>query len=234
MTLARALLVVLAACTTLVVVVRDWRPALVFLVGVALAMAGFLWEEARRGQEVLVGSGIGLLVAIDLTTAATVVLILLTTGLSYSRDFDVAERDELGLPDRWRAIKQAIRLPRPARPVDYLFPVLAVALVLAATLLLPHLYPYPARDVDYAWTFLLLSGILALVIADSMLKIGLGLLMLAFGVKLFYLAVAARIGLIELVLLNLVTIIAALIVAILSALLYGRAKTLDLETLYRE
>ena len=216
MTAARALLLGLGACVSLLILVRDWRPALLLLFAAALAMAGFLRQEMLTARALPVAQAATTLVAIELTTAITAVLILLVTGLAYNRDYNLENLDEFGLLELSRAARRAARLNLPSRWSDYRFPSLALILVIAATFLLPRFYPFEIRDVDYAWTLLLLGGVLLLATADTLLKIGFALLLLAFGLKLFYLGIARRVGLIEFALLNLVTIVLALITAYLS------------------
>ncbi len=237
MTAARALLLGLGACVSLLILVRDWRRALLLLFAAALAMAGFLRQEMLTARALPIAQAATTLVAIELTTAITVVLILLVTGLAYNRDYNLEDLDEFGLLELSRAARRAARLNLPSRWSDYRHPEgtrsLALILVIAATFLLPRFYPFEIRDVDYAWTLLLLGGVLLLATADTLLKIGFALLLLAFGLKLFYLGIAPRVGLIELALLNLVTIVLALLTAYLGGLLYGRFKTLDLEPMFR-
>lgn len=234
MTRADGLVVVLGVCVGLMVIVRDWRTAWLLLLGVALASVALLADAVAQAGALVSEAGVRMLMAIDLATAASVTLILLVTGLSYSRDLNVENLDEFGLTELRRVARRATRFTRPTDWSDYLLPTLAVALLLVATALAPNLYPYQVREVDYAWTCLILGGILAIVIADTLLRVGLGLLLLALGLKLFYVGIVPRAGLVELALLNLLTIGVALVVAYLSALLYGRLKTLDLETMYRE
>ena len=229
MTLARGLLVVVALCISVLVLVRDWRPALAMLLVSALATGGVVGLAARTSPGLPAGRVAALLLAIDLVTAISAVLILLITGLTYSHASNRGQLAEPGPAERRTAARVA-----PARWQRYLLPSLALLLLLAATALLPGLYPYPALEVDYAWTLLLLSGVFVLIAAGTVLRVGLGLVLLLFGLKLFYLAAAPRVGVVELALFELLTIMLALIVAYAGGLLHGRVKTLSLDALSRE
>ena len=89
MTIARWLLIGLGACLSLLVVVRDWRLALLLLLGAGLAAAGFVRLEALVAPNLSVARSTTLLGAVDLTTLLAVVLILLVTGLTYDHDYNV-------------------------------------------------------------------------------------------------------------------------------------------------
>ncbi len=227
------LLLGLGACLCLLIVVRDWRLALPLLAGAGIALAGFVWTEGLVAPNLPVAQSRLVLVAVDLATLVTVVLILLVTGLTYDHDYNVEDLDEFGITELRRAARRAAHIRLSRRWSDYVPSLLALLMVIAATVFLPRLFLESPREIDYAWTILLLSGLLLILTADMLLQIGLGLLLLAFGLKLFYLSVATRAGLLELALLNIVTIVLALVTAYLSGLLYGRLKTLDLETMFR-
>jgi len=229
-----AALAALAACLLGLALAHDWRPALLLLCGAALPLAGFVWAEAAPETGRLAPGSATTLVAIDLVAALTVGLILLVTGLSYSHEYNREDLDELGLFELRRAARRALRLSTPGGSGAYLLPVLGFALVGVATLLLPRLYPFAPRAVHYAWTLALLTGVLLVVTAGTLLKGGLGLLLLVWGIKLLYLTTTPRVGLIEIALLHLVSIGLALMVAYLSSLLYARLRTLDLETMFGE
>ena len=233
MTGERALLLALGVGVGGLLLARGWRSGLALLAGVVVCVAAFVRNEPLTARGLPASRSMLLLLAVELSTAATVLLILLVTGLTYSRGARPEELDERGQLELRRSERFAAKLNLPRGWSDYLLPVLAVVLALTATVLLPDLYPFASEDADYAWTLLILGGALLLVVAATLLKIALGLLLLMFGLKLFYLRTADPVGLIELALLNLVTIVLALIAAYLSSLLYARLKTLDLDTLLR-
>ena len=234
MTVTRALLIGIGCCAGVLMLARGWRPGLGALAGVALAIAGFVRVEALSVQAVAVSQGQVVLTGIEMTTAVSVVLILLLSCLAYGRERNGGHSDQVGLQELRQASDPAAG-PEPAtNGGDYLLPSLALVLLLAATALVPQLYPFPVRDVAYAWTLLLLGGILLLVTAATVLTVGFGLVLLLYGLKLLYLSTVPRIGLAELTLFNLATIVMALMGAYLTQLLSTGLKTLSLAALFAD
>ncbi|HMP41622.1 MAG TPA: hypothetical protein PKA05_14680, partial [Roseiflexaceae bacterium] len=134
-----------------------------------------------------------------------------------------------------RAARRAQR-ERAAQPFhlsDYVVPFWSLVLIALASLALPRLYPIGTNDVDFVWYWLGLTGLFTLVTANDLLKIGLGLLLVAGSVDLLYTAVSRTVQIFPLALLSLMTIVLALVIAYLSGLLFGRLKTLDLNELYK-
>jgi len=78
------------------------------------------------------------------------------------------------------------------------------------------------------WYWQVFIGLISLVLATDILKIGLGLLLCLSGLDLLYTTLANRINILALGTLSLVTLLLALAIAYLSGLLYGRFKTLNL------
>ena len=232
MTTPLALLLALGVCLAGLVLVRDWRAGLLLLFGAALPLAGFVWTEAAPVGGRLAAGSAALLALIDLVSALTAALILLVSSLSYTDESNVEDVDELG--DLCWPTQHALHLEARTRWSGYLMPALGLALVVVATLLLPRLYPFAPRPVHYAWTLTLLSGVLLLVEAGTLLRVGLGLLLLVWGIKLLYITSAGRVGLMELALLNLVAIGLSLTVAYLSNLLFARFKAPDAEPMLSE
>jgi hypothetical protein len=144
--------------------------------------------------------------------------------------------DEFSLTELRRAARRAQRqrAAEPFRFSNYVVAFWALMLAALAALALPRLYPIGrSYEIDFAWYWLGLAGLFTLVVAGDLLKIGLGLLLCASSIDLLYSAIATTVQVFPVALLNLMTIIPALVVAYLSGLLYGRLKTLELNELYK-
>ena len=112
-------------------------------------------------------------------------------------------------------------------------PLWALILAAIASFILPRLYPIGSESVDFAWYWLTLTGIFTIVTANDVLKLGLGLLLCVSSIDLLYTAIASTIQVFPLAMLGLTTIVLSLSVSYLSALMYGRLKTLELNELYK-
>lgn len=232
-------LVVLAFGSGVILLLRDWRitvPALLFTYG---GIALFLWQSPLLVPDLLIEQSLTRIVFVKLITGIGVTLILLITGLTFAQDYGLEELDEFGLSELRRAARaaQRQRASTPRRLSEYAVPLLLLVLVLLTSLALPRIYPIaPLLEVDFVWYWLGLTGLFTLVTANTLLKIGLGLLLSLASMDFLYTAVLSTpqtrgVGLVPLLLLSLVTILLALAIAYLSGLLYGRMKTLDLAAL---
>lgn len=232
-------LVVLAFGSGVILLLRDWRitvPALLFTYG---GIALFLWQSPLLVPDLLIEQSLTRIVFVKLITGIGVTLILLITGLTFAQDYGLEDLDEFGLSELRRAARaaQRQRASTPRRLSEYAVPLLLLVLVLLTSLALPRIYPIaPLLEVDFVWYWLGLTGLFTLVTANTLLKIGLGLLLSLASMDFLYTAVLSTpqtrgVGLVPLLLLSLVTILLALAIAYLSGLLYGRMKTLDLAAL---
>ncbi len=232
-------LVVLAFGSGVILLLRDWRitvPALLFTYG---GIALFLWQSPLLVPDLLIEQSLTRIVFVKLITGIGVTLILLITGLTFSQEYGLEDLDEFGLSELRRAARaaQRQRASTPRRLSEYAVPLLLLVLVLLTSLALPRIYPIaPLLEVDFVWYWLGLTGLFTLVTANTLLKIGLGLLLSLASMDFLYTAVLSTpqtrgVGLVPLLLLSLVTILLALAIAYLSGLLYGRMKTLDLAAL---
>lgn len=236
------LLLGIAVSAGVTLLFRDWRltiPAL-FLNYVSLAF--FVSQQQFLTPDLeFFGLRFSTTVLVKLITGLAVTLILALTALTFSRDYGLEDLDEFGLAELRRAARaaQRQRASQPFRLSDYVVPFWAMVLALLASLALPRIYPISVSPgVDFAWYWLGLIGLLTIVTAGDLLKIGLGLLLCTSSVDLLYTAVVSRpqasgVGIVPVALLSVVTILLALIVAYLSGLLYGRLKTLELSELYK-
>lgn len=232
-------LVVLAFGSGVILLLRDWRitvPALLLTYG---GIALFLWQSPLLVPDLLIEQSLTRIVFVKLITGIGVTLILLITGLTFAQDYGLEDLDEFGLSELRRAARaaQRQRASTPRRLSEYAVPLLLLVLVLLTSLALPRIYPIaPLLEVDFVWYWLGLTGLFTLVTANTLLKIGLGLLLSLASMDFLYTAVLSTpqtrgVGLVPLLLLSLVTILLALAIAYLSGLLYGRMKTLDLAAL---
>lgn len=221
----------LAVAVVAMVLVRDWRPTVAWLLLAFAGAAGVLQQQPWAAPEV--GN---LLFAAEALTGLIVAGMLLITGLTFSRDYNVEDLDEFGLMELRRAARRAAHLDVPHRANDYVLPGVGLLVVLGGVALLPRLYAGPngVELVDYTWTLLLLGGVLQLVISQNLLKIGGGLLLLALGLQMLYVARSAAVGLVVLALLDVAMLVLALTIAFLCGLLYGRLRTLDVGEVYRQ
>lgn len=221
----------------LILLLRDWRITVPALLLNYLFLAVFLAQQQFIDPDLsLFGRAISTTVVVKIITGAAVVLILIVTALTFSRDYNLEDLDEFSLAELRRAARRAQRqrASEPFRFSDYVVPFWSLVLALLASLTLPRLYPIaPSQEVDFVWYALAFTGLLTLATAGDTLKVGLGLLLCTSSIDLLYTALATGVGVVPLGLLSLVTILLALAVAYLSSLLYGRLKTLDLGELYR-
>ena len=157
------------------------------------------------------------------------------TALTFSREEGTEELDEFSLAELRRAARRAQRqkIIAPLRFTDFVVPLWALILAAIASFILPRLYPIGSESVDFAWYWLTLTGIFTIVTANDVLKLGLGLLLCVSSIDLLYTAIASTIQVFPLAMLGLTTIVLSLSVSYLSALMYGRLKTLELNELYK-
>jgi hypothetical protein len=229
-TALRTMLIVVGVCVFGAILARDWRAGLLCLVGTGLATTGFIAIAAQVG-ELPIAAALTQLVLVEIVAALTTTTILLLSARAHDRRPDVADVEAPGLGDLSQ-FRGPMREPSRERWVGYVGPSLAVALVLAITVVLPRLYVVETTDVAYAFMLLMAGGIATLLVADSLLKIGIGLQLLLHGLTLFYLGLSPRVSIVPFGLLKGLAVALALIVAYLCALMYRHGKTLALETLY--
>jgi hypothetical protein len=174
-------------------------------------------------------------VLVKIIAGLSAVLILGVTALTFSREEGTEELDEFSLAELRRAARRAQRqkIIAPLRFTDFVVPLWALILAAIASFILPRLYPIGSESVDFAWYWLTLTGIFTIVTANDVLKLGLGLLLCVSSIDLLYTAIASTIQVFPLAMLGLTTIVLSLSVSYLSALMYGRLKTLELNELYK-
>jgi len=214
----------------LILLARDWR------IGVGSLFFNYIFVAWFLGQQEFVsGSALNTTVVIKLITGLAAAVILGITALTFSREYNLEDLDEFSLSELRRAARRAqqVGAAEPFRFGDYVVPFWSLVLALLASILLPRLYPIGGPAIDFGWYWLVLIGLFALVTANDLLKIGLGLLLCASSIDLLYTAIASTVQVFPLALLSLMTIVLALMVAYLSGLLYGRLKTLELNELYK-
>ncbi len=230
MTVLRTVLIVVGVCVFGAILARDWRMGLLCLAGAGLATAGFIAIAAQVGELPIAGV-LTQLVLVEIVAALTTTMILLLSAHAHDRRPGVADVDAPGLEDL-NQLPGSIRRPRQTRRVGYVGPSLAMALVVAITVGLPPRYVAETTDVAYAFMLLISGGVATLLVADSLLKIGIALQLLLHGLTLFYLGLSPRVSIVPFGLLKGLAVALALIVAYLCALMYRHGKTLALETLY--
>ena len=215
MNLDQALLLALGLCVGLLLLLHDRRLALALLFGVALSMVALMWSRLLQAVGPAFQAEANTLAAIEGTTAVTVILILLVTSLTSPapKGHPPPLTGEGSHSPPSLGGKGAGGLGQWAGGLGL------VILVVLATLLLPRWYGVPPRAVDYAWTLLLAGGVALLCISHTLLGVGIGLMVLLFGLKLLYVALMPRLAIVDVGLVNLTTILAALIAAYLHSLL---------------
>ncbi|GIV96226.1 MAG: hypothetical protein KatS3mg057_0883 [Herpetosiphonaceae bacterium] len=220
-----------------VLILFDWRLTLSGLLLNYIFQALFIAQQQFIIPDIAIGGRFfSSLIFVKLITGVAVVLILAITALTFSRDYGLEDLDEFSLTELRRAARRAQRAhAMKTRSLgDYLLPTWTLLMAVLASYFLPRVYPLASSPgVDFAWYLLMLSGIATLILAQDVLKIGLGLLLCMSGLDLLYTALAGGVGIVALGLLSLVTVLLALVIAYLSGLLYGRLKTLDLSEIQR-
>ena len=218
----------------LLMLVPDWRPALALLCVCGGLLVAFEQQELQALGGASAGPTIMLLIAVDVASMLCVGLMVLWTGLTYSREYEQAANDEVSKLQLRRAAREAARAMVPRGWNAYRVPVFALVVLAVGTLLLPLVYPSPMRAIVYAWTLLALGGILTVASSNTMLKLDIGLLLICFGLRLGRLAQAEAVGFFELALFSLVPIVIALVMALLCSLVFARLGTLRLALLLRQ
>lgn len=222
------LFVGIVALAGALVLLQTWRWLIPLLVGLDLLRIGLI---ATNGS--LPGGSTVLLV--EVVTALSVGAILLLTALTFGRSYNTAQLDEFALFELRRSARRAQqrRGQISGRWGSITVPLGALLLAGLATWLLNRAYPV-ARDplLDAAWVWMLLCGLLVLITAGDVLKLGLGLLVLLSSAKLLYFGVAIETNVLHTGLLAALSLLLALIVAYVSGLLYGRLHSLEFDSLY--
>lgn len=213
------------------VVFQNWRVTVPLLVAAGLCRTALLWQIVNFAG----AAGRQTLAIVEVTTAISVGLILLITALTFTRDYNTEQLDEFALLELRRTTRrsQQQRMQIAGRWSGYVVPLGAVLLAVLATWLLGRAYPI-ARDplINAAWTFMLLCGLLVLITAGDVLKLGLGLLLLLDAAKLLYFGVASQFNVLHIALLELLSLLLAVVAAYVSGLLYGRLRTLEFSSLF--
>jgi hypothetical protein len=222
---------VLGMSIGLLMLVPDWRAALALLCVCGGLLVVFEQQEFQAFASGAADPTIMLLIAVHVASMVCVGLIVLWTGLTYSREYEQAAADEVSKMQVRRAARQAARVMQPRGWNAYRVPVSALVVLTLGTLLLPLVYPSPMHASAYAWTLLAFGGILAVASSNTMLKLDMGLLLVCFGLRLGYLAQAEAVGFFELALFNVVPIVIALVMALLCSLVFARLGTLRLALL---
>jgi hypothetical protein len=223
------LLMLLWVSAGAVIVARDWRFSIPALMIADLARILLSRRLTSLDAETLLP-----VLPVELVATLGTGLILLITGVTLTRELPAEQLDEFAQMELRRAARESQRRRAAlGRWNSLVVPVGALVLAALATWLLSRAYPI-ARDplIDAAWIFMLLTGLLALITATDALKLGLGLLLILMSAKLLYFGIAARLNILHIGLLELLSLLLALIVAYLSGLLYGRLRTLDLGSLF--
>lgn len=230
MTLAWGLLIVVLGAVAALTIASDWRVTIALFVAFDLVRIGL----AQQTADVL-GQGQNAWLVAEVVTALSVGAILLLTALRFTRPFQSEQLDEFALFELRRSARKAQtqRALPGGRASGYVVPIGAVLLAGLATFFLGQAYPVARNPLlDAAWLFTLLCGLLALVTANDVLKLGLGLLLLAGSAKLLYVGVASRLDVLHWALLEILNLLLAVVAAYLSGLLYGRLHTLELDSLF--
>lgn len=231
MTLALALFLTLLLLVAALVVFQSWRLTIPLLAAAELCRSALLWQIVDFAG----ASGRLTLTIVEVVTTLSVGVILLVTALTFTRDYNTEQLDEFGLMELRRAARRAQqqRAQIGGRWAGYVVPLGAVLLAGLATWLLGRAYPI-ARDplINTAWTFTLLCGLLVLITAGDVLKLGLGLLLLLDAAKLLYFGVASQLNVLHIGLLELLSLLLAVVAAYVSGLLYGRLRTLEFSSLF--
>ncbi len=218
----------------MILLMRDWRLTIPALLCNYVFIAIFLTQQRFIKPDLPLFGGVSTTVLVVLITGFACGAMLLITALTFSREYNLEDLDEFSLAELRRAARRAQRQREAFRLSDYVVPFWALVLAIIASMVLPRLYPISrAYTIDFAWYWLAFTGLFTLVIAGDLLKLGLGLLLLASSVDLLYTAVASTVQVFPLALLSLTQIVLALATAYLSSLLYARLKTLDIAELYR-
>jgi hypothetical protein len=215
----------------LLMLVPDWRPALTLLCVCGGLLVAFEQQELQALGDASAGPTIMLLIALDVASMLCVGLIVLWTGLTYSREYEQGATDEESKLHVRRAARQAARAMEPQGWNAYRVPVFAIVVLVLGTLLLPLVYPSPMRASMYAWTLLAFGGLLTVASSNTLLKLDMGLLLICFGLRLGYLTQAEAVGFFELALFSVVPIVIALVMALLCSLVFARLGTLRLALL---
>lgn len=184
MTITGMLTLALGLCLSLVLFVRDWRTVLILLAAVLLGTVGLIAQSLPAGID---PGPATLLLAMDLATMVTAMGILVVAGL---KDHRAGTRPPRRLADS-----------------------LTASAVLLVSLSFTLWGSPSVRVVDFAWALLLVSGHALMIRAQGLLDVGVGLMVLLFGIKLLHIALFVPLGIAELGVLNLAAIIAAMIVA---------------------
>jgi hypothetical protein len=230
MSVAVGLLIVFLLCVGTLVVIEDWHVTIPLLLVAELCRVALMHQASLF----VAHTGRTTLLVVEILTAVSVAAILLVTALNFTRDYNTEQLDEFALMELRRAAHRSRqRAHSTGRWTSYVVSIGAVLLAGIATLLLGQAYPVAQdRMLDAAWIFGLLCGLLVLITANDALKLGLGLLLALSSAKLLYFGVAAQLNVLHIGLLELLSLMFALIVAYLSGLLYGRLRTLDLGSLF--
>ena len=193
------LVIGIAVAAGALVLLRDWRSAVPLLFGFDLLRIGVLWQvmPLAEGRETVLLA--------ELTTAIGVTAILLVTAsrLRYTSQL------------RATILHTALLLA-------------AVVLVGAVTVVAVRALPITGdRNVAAACLFGVLCSLLVLLTARDVLKLGVGLLLLAGSIKLLYFAMSPGLLIVHVALWEALTIGLALLTAAFCDRLYGRLFTLE-------
>ena len=184
MTITGMLTLALGLCLSLLLFVRGLRTVLILLTVVLLGTVGLIAQSLPAGIE---PGPATLLLAMDLATVVTAMGILVVAGFKDHR--------------------------AGARPPRRLTDSLVASAVLLVILSFTLWGNAPMRVVDFAWMLLLVSGHVLMIRAYGLLDVGVGLMVLLFGIKLLHIVLIVPLGIAELGVLNITVIIAAMIVA---------------------
>lgn len=225
-----------AVSASIILLGQQWRSTLVGLLLNYLFVAAFLAQQQFITPDISLGGYmVSATVLVKIIAGVSAVLVLAVTALTFQREDGTEALDEFSLAELRRAARRAQRqrISSPARFADFVVPLWALILAAIASFVLPRLYPIGSESVDFAWYWLTLTGIFTIVTANDVLKLGLGLLLCVSSIDLLYTAIASTVHVFPLAMLGLTTIVLALSVSYLSALMYGRLKTLELNELYK-
>lgn len=224
--------ILLGISVAALVVARAWRWTIPLLFLVDLARIGLLRYATPLGA----GSAGTLLLSVELLTSLSVGAILLVTAWTLARSDDQTEPlDEFALMELRRAARRAQqqRTQMIGRWSGVIVPIGAIVLAGLATLLLGRAYPIARSPlIDAGWIFTLLCGLFVLVTAADVLKLGIGMLLIVSSAKLLYVGLATQLNVFHIGLLQLATLMLAVVAAALSGLLYGRLRTLEIDSVF--
>jgi hypothetical protein len=200
----------------LVMLARDWRFTLAGLGGLALCAGGLLWVEIFVVGNQATGRYSLIVLTIEVTTAVCTTALLGLAGVVLPRV------TPMQMPEGMLDVTSTVRLAAKALPEPRWLvgprPLLAFLGTLALWLGIARLLSTTMPSIASAAILLLCSGTVLVLMAETLFNVGVGLLVALYGIRLFYVGIAAQTVLVNLVLLSIVMILVALAAGYLAEL----------------